>query len=291
MITDRPQSSRARPVMALMGEFSAGKSTLANLLLGERLSPVRVTATQLPPIWYVYGEGAPERVDLSGRAQAIAPSAVVDVDPADTAYVKVPLAAGVLELMDLIDMPGISDPNMQATVWKRLIHEADGVIWCSHATQAWRQSEAATWEELPPTLHDNSLLLLTRADKLSREGDIDRVVARVRAETEGLFAGVHPVSLLHAATAGEDRDAWEESGAEAVTRALLDIVFRLDAATRRRPKMIVAQGGAGRAEAARADAGQCPSRPVVPRRVAARSEGGARPRLPRSAIHRLRPDS
>jgi GTPase Era involved in 16S rRNA processing len=41
--------------VAILGEFSSGKSTLANVLLGRVSSPVRVTATQVPPIWYTHG--------------------------------------------------------------------------------------------------------------------------------------------------------------------------------------------------------------------------------------------
>ena len=44
--------------------------------------------------------------------------------------------ASVLELCDIIDFPGISDPNMPAEVWQRVISKADAVIWCSHAVQA-----------------------------------------------------------------------------------------------------------------------------------------------------------
>ena len=43
----KPQPVR-RPRVALMGEFSAGKSTLSNLLIGKSALPVNVTATQLP---------------------------------------------------------------------------------------------------------------------------------------------------------------------------------------------------------------------------------------------------
>ena len=294
MLLDPTSPERAKPIVAMMGEFSAGKSTLANLLLGETVSPVKVTATQLPPIWYTHGRGLPTRVDLDGTATQIRPHEISDVDPEDTAYVKVPLAAGVLELMDLIDMPGISDPNMPSKVWKRLIHEADSVLWCSHATQAWRQSEAATWAELPPSLHAHSLLLLTRADKLSGQGDIDRVVARVEKEAQGLFSGIFPISLVRAAQAGEDRDAWEQSGAEAVTRTLLDIVFKLDAATRRRPQMIVASC---RRHVSRALSGNpvpgsepaAPGHPIRPRRVTPRRSGGSRDRLPQSALHHMVP--
>ena len=43
--------SKRKPRVALMGEFSAGKSTLTNVLLGQKSIPVRVTATSLPPVW------------------------------------------------------------------------------------------------------------------------------------------------------------------------------------------------------------------------------------------------
>ena len=51
----------------------------------------------------------------------------------------------ILNLCDIVDMPGISDPNMDADVWRNMLHLADSIIWCTPATQAWRQSEAAVW--------------------------------------------------------------------------------------------------------------------------------------------------
>ncbi|HIE32691.1 MAG TPA: hypothetical protein EYP81_01400, partial [Thermodesulfobacteriaceae bacterium] len=59
--------ARRKPRLALMGEFSAGKSTLSNLLLGADPLPVRVTATRLPPVWISYGERAATREDLNGK--------------------------------------------------------------------------------------------------------------------------------------------------------------------------------------------------------------------------------
>ena len=50
LVLEQPQNEK-RPRVALMGEFSAGKSTLSNLLIGRAALPVNVTATQLPPVW------------------------------------------------------------------------------------------------------------------------------------------------------------------------------------------------------------------------------------------------
>jgi hypothetical protein len=130
----------------------------------------------------------------------------------------------ILEICDLIDMPGISDPNMGSEVWERVIGEADHVIWCTHATQAWRQSEAAVWETVPEQLRQRSLLLLTRFDKIVSAPDRDRVLARVRRETRGQFADMFPISLTEATGADADRALWDRSGAEPFVRRLIGLL-------------------------------------------------------------------
>jgi len=135
-------------------------------------------------------------------------------------------------------MPGISDPNMQSDVWRAVIGEADHVIWCTHATQAWRQSEAATWESLPQELRAKSLLLLTRFDKLLTPRDRDRVMGRVRRETRGLFHKVFPVSLTQALSAGEDSQIWDQSGAEPFVKSLVDLLMKQGSAARENRRAI-----------------------------------------------------
>lgn len=211
-----------KPVIALMGEFSAGKSTLSNLLIGEEALRVQVTATQMPPVWISQGTGDPYRVKKDGSEEPVDLSDEISLD--DTLYVRVFQRSDILEICDIIDMPGISDPNMSPEVWQRVIDKADSVLWCTHATQAWRQSEAAVWSSMPANLYEKSLLLLTRFDKLVSERDRRRVVKRVEKETDGLFAGVYPVALLAALEAKEDREVWEASGAEDFTAALVNLI-------------------------------------------------------------------
>lgn len=201
------------PRVCLMGEFSAGKSTLSNLLIGSPAVPVNVTATQLPPVWISHGTDTPYRVGLDGETTDVDLENLEDVNVEDTGHIRIFNEAKFLKMCDLIDMPGISDPNMAAEVWQRMIHHADIVIWCSHATQAWRQSEAAVWSHMPKELHEKSILLLTRMDRILSERDRGRVVKRVQKEAGSMFRKILPVSLIKAVEAGEDPQAWEESGA------------------------------------------------------------------------------
>lgn len=189
--------SQAPLRVALLGEFSAGKSTLANLLLGRTQSPVRVTATQMPPLWYTFGDAGHVRVLDDDTEEPLPEDATTSVALEGTKAVKIALDAPILERFDIFDMPGSSDPNMDPGTWDRLMPLVDIAIWCTPATQAWRQSEAALWDAMPAALQSRSMLLLTRIDKVGTK-DRKRVLSRVRSETEDQFRHVLPVALLSA---------------------------------------------------------------------------------------------
>lgn len=216
-----------KPRIALMGEFSAGKSTLSNLLMGSRPLPEKVTATRLSPVWMSYGADMPYRIDVDGSTDPVSIDQLESIPVEETFAIRLFLEADILSVCDLIDFPGISDPNMSSDVWERVLPEVDAVIWCTHATQAWRQSEAAVWETMPNAVRDHSILLVTRFDKLTTDRDRNRVIKRITRETEGQFSGIYPVSLLQALAAGEDQERWDASGAGPFVHRLIETIEKL----------------------------------------------------------------
>lgn len=218
----------SKPVIALMGEFSAGKSTLANLLLEQDASPVQVTATQLPPVWYSQGLPSAERVCSTGAREDLPIDDWSSVRPDTTEMISVSSEADFLGACDLVDMPGTSDPNMAPDTWEKILPKVDCVIWCTPANQAWRQSEAALWEMVPPKLWDNSLLLLTRMDKMLTDRDRSRVLLRVGREVDGLFRDVLPIGLTQALAARDDDEALQRCGASQLLNRIGDVLESLD---------------------------------------------------------------
>ncbi len=166
-------------------------------------------------------------MDVEGLEHAVDLAEVDNIDLENSRYIRIYKQAELLGFCDLIDMPGISDPNMSPEVWQRMLHHADAIVWCTHATQAWRQSEAAVWDTIPQAMQARSLLLLTRFDKITTPSDRRRVVRRVARETNGKFADIFPISLTNALAAGDDRAAWEKSGAEAFVEALVELLHDL----------------------------------------------------------------
>lgn len=234
MSDDTPATGGPRkPRIALMGEFSAGKSTLSNLLLGARPLPEKVTATRLSPVWISSGTQDPYRVDVDGSTAPVSLDNLEDIPVEQTRNIRLFLESDILEVCDLIDFPGISDPNMSSDVWERMLPEVDGVIWCTHATQAWRQSESAVWNNMPNAVRDHSILLITRYDKLTTDRDRGRVMKRVERETNSQFSGVYPISLLQALKAGEDHDLWDKSGAGPFVQRLIAMIDTLSDVAKR----------------------------------------------------------
>lgn len=214
-----------RPRVVLMGEFSAGKSTLTNILLGSAPLPVQVTATRLPPVHLRAGVPAAVAVDRDGGRHDIAISDLSGARLAEMARIEMTLRADILELCDLVDMPGISDPNMPADLWQDVVRPGDLVVWCTHATQAWRQSEAAVWDRIRAETDGRNILLINQFDKLRNPRDRDRVLRRVTLEAGAKFAAVFPISLRDAEAAGEDFAAWQASGADAFLTRLIGMVL------------------------------------------------------------------
>ena len=210
-----------KPTFAVMGEFSAGKSTLLNLILGERILPTKVTATNMPVTWMTYAD-SPRAQSLShdGRLRDFPIADLVREGEQGHLLIRLSLPFETLRHGDVIDTPGISDRRLAAGALDFIRPYLDFVVWCSAANQAWRQTEKSMWQGMPQSLQDLSILCLTRADMLTKPADLDKVIQRCKVETDGLFRDVVPVATvtaLHAMDAqGEVTDpaAWKTSRAE-----------------------------------------------------------------------------
>lgn len=218
--------AQRKPCVALMGEFSAGKSTLLNFLIEEEVLPTKVTATELPPVWFSFGNEQPYWLDESMQRHPLSLDNL-NAAPREARCIRIFIEAEILEHCDIIDTPGISDPNLAVENWRTAAGYANMVLWCTSATQAWRESERAAWLSMPKRLRRNSLLIVTRADKLVSDIDRAKVGRRMDRETEGFFAGRVFMATLRALKAkeklarGEETQEWETSGGNRLLELLI----------------------------------------------------------------------
>jgi GTP-binding protein EngB required for normal cell division len=206
--------------VVLLGEFSAGKSTFLNALVGAEVSPMGVLPTTAHVHWLRQGERLARVYDRRGgvietsveeaaRAVTRRRSAGFEID-----HVEVTLPVARLGRMEILDTPGFNagDESHEEAV-RRAFELADVALWIFDARQAGKQSEVAPLEEarargLPV------VGVLNKIDQCPLE-ERDQVLASVRAGFGALAPCVAAVSARQALAARRSLDGPLGDGAAA----------------------------------------------------------------------------
>lgn len=227
-ISRKLQSQRFR--VAVVGEFSKGKSTLLNALLGEEIQPVRdipcsgtVTVLKYGPQQRVickYKDGRDEEIspeEYQDKAAISEKAALGDVgdELINSELQEIIFEHPNLELccngVEIIDTPGLNEQAERTLVTEQVLKTTDAVIFLTHAqnilTEKERELLLYLKQELNPDRDDeaarNIFILVNFADLLRREGS--RKQARQRVETivenQNLIAGENRIHLISAQSA------------------------------------------------------------------------------------------
>ncbi len=230
----------SRPIqVAIGGEFSSGKSTFVKMLLGQHVVETQASASAMPTVNFLYGADPVYRaIGHTGSRSLYDISALSEDELRELECLEVTLDVPFLKRFEIFDTPGTSDPSRSIDQLLTVAHQADFVIWCTNATQAWRESERRMWENLPSELKAKSLLLVTHVDLPSIRPSVDRLMKRLQKEAGPLFNKVIPMELLAASTARDEsgkvsnQATWESSGGaeclntmEAISTAIRADVF------------------------------------------------------------------
>src|SRR4028118_787548 len=227
-ISRKLESQRFR--VAVVGEFSKGKSTLLNALLGEEIQPVRDIPCSGTVTVLTYG--LQQRVICKykdGRDEEISPQQYKDkasiseeaaLGSVGDAIVNSEIKEIIfehpnLELctngVEIIDSPGLNEQAERTLVTEQVLKTTDAVIFLTHAQNALTEKERELLlylkKELNPGKDDeaarNIFILVNFADLLRREGS--RKQARERVETfvkkQNLIVGENRIHFISAQSA------------------------------------------------------------------------------------------
>jgi dynamin family protein len=215
------------PRVALVGEFSAGKSSIINLLLGRDMIPTAVLASTRRPTLLRHAPNPQiEAIADDGKRELVTPDSVEIVARDDINHFDIGLPNELLRSIELIDTPGFADPDREPRRTLEMINRADICLWCTLATQAWRNSERQTWLSLPARFRTHGILVATHIDTLAERGARKKIRTRLQREAGDLFGEIVLLSVPDAKRASKpdgrvtDPTLWRDSGGEALIGAL-----------------------------------------------------------------------
>lgn len=163
----------------LLGEPNSGKTTAANTLLAGGILPTSVIPNTRYPVLLRYGK----LVSLSGhttRGIKLPIGTEDDVRGQKIAFLEIAMPNPRLSQFEIVDTPGLFKSNTIEGMTD--ISPLRIPIWCTSATQAWKESERRAWLRLHPSLRRRGVLALTRLDLILDPEQRSRLIARLRAE-------------------------------------------------------------------------------------------------------------
>lgn len=217
------------PRVILLGESNVGKSSVANLLLGRSLLPTSIIENTLTPTLLRYAEALEVVVVTKQGRRKLDASQLETVASGNYDSLEVGVPADRLRSFEILDTP--ADMGVRWLASAPASQDARLVVWCTTATQAWKESERRIWAELPPRLYRNALLAVTNKDRLKSEQELHSLHERLRLVTRGQFRQIVFVSARQPSLTGRlDPAAWRaESGVTDLEGCLLSRLITMKA--------------------------------------------------------------
>jgi GTPase Era involved in 16S rRNA processing/tetratricopeptide (TPR) repeat protein len=223
-----------RPLLvAVMGEFNAGKSSFVNALCGADVAPTGVTPTTATINVLRYG-AAPEArvVHHDGSARTI-PAADIAAflatlraaDASEVRMVEIFLPVEALRRVEVVDTPGLNSIRPEhERVARDFLRDADAIVWVFAAGQAAK----ATEREALTLAHAAGKRVIGVLNKIDRAepNEVSALVRHVQQTLGDLVDPVVPFSATRATAAQKAGRA--DPGLDALT-AVLEQRFLADA--------------------------------------------------------------
>lgn len=221
--------------VAIVGEFSKGKSTLINALLGEEIQPVRAIACsgtitvlrygQQKRVVCRYKNGREEEIPFEQYQVKAAISEEAAIEYRSDELERSELEEIIFEHPDLelcrngveiVDSPGLNEHPARTAITSKLLKNTDAVIFLSSALQVLTEAERKLLnDDLKPQLNggndnepaNNLFVVINFIDQLRREKDKQQVQQLVEKFVQGQNPIIHGENRIHFISAQAALDA------------------------------------------------------------------------------------
>jgi len=187
--------------VAIVGQFSSGKSTFLNALLSKDILPTGITPVTSKVIYINYGAEHKLRVTYRSGVHEYRPiedialfsdQRVQNMD--DIKYLSIYAPVELLKEMSFVDTPGLNSPSQEDTEsTKKVFQDVGGIIWLTLMDNAGKRSEQEILDTYMSSFKTKSLCLLNQKDKFD-EAQIATTTAYIEEKFSNYFSKVIPIS-------------------------------------------------------------------------------------------------
>lgn len=186
--------------VAIVGQFSSGKSTFLNALLSKDILPTGITPVTSKVNFINYGDSYKLKVSYKNGAQEYhaldSISEFIDQRESieDIKYLTLYAPVDILKDISFVDTPGLNSQSSSDTqITKKILRDVDGIIWLTLIDNAGKESESEILHEYLKNFQNKSLCVLNQKDKFTQE-QIEKTLEYMQSRFTDFFDKVIPIS-------------------------------------------------------------------------------------------------
>lgn len=189
------------PLIAVIGQFSSGKSTFLNALLGQDILPSGLTPVTAKAVRLKFAKMPLLSVKfINGSESLLASSDLAELNKLGEQVSGMTLysPSEILKEINFIDTPGLNslrDADTKET--KNTLKKVSGAIWLSLANNAAKASELESIKEILKVNDLKAICLINQKDKLS-EDELENLLKHARQTYGELFEDIIAISSKQA---------------------------------------------------------------------------------------------
>lgn len=189
--------------IAVIGQFSSGKSTFLNALFGEEFLPSGIIPLTSKVCEIGYGKHLCLEILYKDGSNAFESLEVLEqISPQENekiASYKVFAPIEILKEMSFFDTPGFNSQNQNDTdTTNALLEEVDGVIWLSLIDNVGKLSEKEILNTHIKKYSTKALCVLNQKDRLKNESEVQTSLEYAKSAFSGIFSEIVAISAKDA---------------------------------------------------------------------------------------------
>ena len=191
--------------VAIIGQFSSGKSTFLNALLSKDILPTGITPVTSKVIYINYGETHRLKVTYRSGVHEYHPleniahfsdQRIAKMD--EIKYLTIYAPVERLKEMSFVDTPGLNSQSSEDTQsTRKVFNDVGGIIWLTLMDNAGKRSEEEILDRYMAAFKTKSLCILNQKDKFT-QAQIDTSRAYIEEKFKKYFSKVIPISAKEA---------------------------------------------------------------------------------------------